>query len=379
MHPLGGRIQRKDSRSRTSIGQAHEGKVSVRVVITGATGNVGTIVIEALAEESKVTSILGIARRRPSWRPPKTTWAEADVVSDDLLPHFDGADAVVHLAWLFQPTHDPMTTWRNNVEGSVRVFRAGADARVPVLVYASSIGAYSPGPKDPPVDESWPTHGVPNAGYSREKAYVERLLDIFERDNPEVRVVRLRPAFIFKRTAASEQRRLFAGPFLPNALVRRALIPVVPDRPGLKFQALHSADAAQAYRLALLRPVKGAFNIAADPVLDGHKLAELLGARPLKLPPIPVRAVVAAAWRLRLIPASPQLVDLALSMPLLDATRARDELGWSPRYSSLDAIADFLEGLQEGAGMDTPPLQPWAGGSLRRKEIATGVGSKAEP
>src|SRR5581483_3706967 len=60
-----------------------------------------------------------------------------------------GAAAVVHLAWLFQPTHEPLVTWRANVEGSVRLFRAAADAGVAALVYASSVGDYSPGPKDP--------------------------------------------------------------------------------------------------------------------------------------------------------------------------------------------------------------------------------------
>lgn len=71
-------------------------------------------------------SMVGIARRMPSWPAPKTTWTAADVASDDLVPHFRGADAVVHLAWIFQPTHDHVATWRNNVLGSIRVFEAVA-------------------------------------------------------------------------------------------------------------------------------------------------------------------------------------------------------------------------------------------------------------
>jgi UDP-glucose 4-epimerase len=346
----------------------------MRVVIVGATGNVGTSVIEALGEDPEVTSILGLARRLPRWRPQKTEWEALDVRSDDLVPHFRGADVVVHLAWLFQPTHDPVTTWRANALGSIRVFRAVAEAGVPALVYASSVGAYSPGPKDRAVDDGWPTHGWPTAGYTREKAYVERVLDTFERQHPERRVVRMRPGFIFKRESAAQQRRLFAGPLLPNRLVRPGLIPVVPDVPALRFQALHSADAARAYQSAITRDVRGAFNLAADPVVDAHRLAELLGARVVRVPTAALRGLLAAAWHAHLVPASPYLFDAVLRMPILDTTRARTELDWIPRHSAIDAIREVLDGFYEGAGMQTPPLDPDAGGSMRAREIATGVG-----
>lgn len=348
----------------------------MRVVIVGATGNVGTSLVEVLAEDPRVTSIVGLARRVPAWTAPKTTWAGADVTEDDLVAHFDGADAVVHLGWIFQPTHDPVATWRNNVLGSIRVFEAVAAAGVPALVYASSVGAYSPGTDERPVDESWPTHALPTAAYGREKSYVERVLDTFELRHPEMRVVRLRPGFIFKRESASEQRRLFAGPLLPNSLVRPSLLPVVPDVAGLRFQALHTLDAAHAYRAAVVGTAKGAFNVAAAPVIDPKVLGELLGARPVKMPAGPLRHAVAAAWRLHLVPASPMLVDLALSLPVMDTTKAGAELGWQPAHSATDAIAEFLAGLRAGAGMATPPLDEHAGGRLRQGEIATGVGEE---
>ena len=348
----------------------------MRVVITGATGNVGTSLIEALSQEPKVESIVGLARRRPEWKVPKTTWVEADVAADDLGAVFRGADAVVHLAWLFQPTHDPLTTWRSNVLGSIRVFDAVAAAGVDTLVYASSIGAYSPGQGRDPVDESWPTHALPTAAYGREKSYVERVLDTFEARHPECRVVRLRPGFIFKRESAPEQRRIFAGPLLPSLLARPALIPVLPALRGMEFQALHTEDAAEAYRLALLGEVRGAFNVAADPVLDAATLGEWLGARPVPVPVAAARALMAAAWHLHLIPAEPALLDLALSLPVMDTTRARTELGWTPRHSATDAVGEFLAGLTAGAGMPTPPLDPAAGGRFRQQEFGTGVGER---
>jgi UDP-glucose 4-epimerase len=346
----------------------------MRVVVVGATGNVGTSVVERLAAEPAVETIVGLARRLPDWEAPKTEWAEADVENDDLVRFFQGAGAVVHLAWLFQPTHDPLATWRANVLGSIRVFRAAAEAQVASLVYASSVGAYSPGPKDHPVDESWPTHSLPTAAYGREKAYVERALDSFVLEQPAIRVVRLRPGFIFQRASASQQRRLFAGPLLPGRLVRPGLVPFVPDVPGLRFQALHASDAAEAYAMATLGDASGAFNLAAPPVIDSGQLAELLGVRTVALPAGPVRAAVAAAWHLRLVPADPALLDLILQLPVMDTTRAQEVLGWKPEHSATDAIAEFLEGLRAKAGKDTPPLDPRSGGRLR--EILTGVGGK---
>ncbi|MFE7775118.1 NAD-dependent epimerase/dehydratase family protein [Streptomyces sp. NPDC057445] len=338
--------------------RSETGGGGIRVVVVGATGNVGTSVVKALSADPGVASVLGLARRLPDWQPDRTTWAAADIDpgGTDLARHFTGADAVIHLAWKFQPTHDPVTTWRTNVLGSIRVFEAVAEARVPVLIHASSVGAYSPGPKDRRVDESWPTHGWPQAAYCREKAYLERYLDAYELTRPAVRVVRMRPAFLFKRESASQQRRIFAGRLLPPQLIRPSLVPAVPDLPGLTFQALHTDDAAAAYREAVTRPVRGAFNLAAEPPLDAAELARIMDARPLKVPLPPLRAALSAAWRLRLVAASPDLFDAVLRLPLLDSSRARAELDWRPRYSAVEAVLEFLDGLRAQAGMETAPL-----------------------
>ncbi|MEW2048885.1 SDR family oxidoreductase [Streptomyces sp. NPDC005476] len=330
-----------------------------KVVVTGATGNVGTSVVRLLSEDPDVASVRGLARRIPDRSVPKTEWTAVDLASDgdDLAGVFAGADAVIHLAWAFQPTHDPATTWRTNVLGSIRVFEAVAAARVPVLVHASSVGAYSPGPKERAVDESWPTHGWPDAAYCREKAYLERTLDTFERDHPLTRVVRMRPAFLFKRESASEQRRIFGGRFLPGPIARPELLPFLPDVPGLRVQALHTDDAAEAYRLALRTPVRGAFNLAAEPTVDAELLGEMFDARPVRLPRTAARSAIAAAWGLHLLPASPHLFDAVLRLPLMDCTRARVELGWQPLHTAPEVLEEFLLGLRDGEGEATKPLR----------------------
>jgi nucleoside-diphosphate-sugar epimerase len=349
----------------------------MRIVVVGATGNTGTSLLPELARDPAVDAILGVARRLPELQLPKTDWAQADVESDDLTQLFRGADAVVHLAWAIQPSRDQAKLRRTNVSGSSRVFRAVADAGVGTLVYASSVGAYSRGPKDRAVDEAWPVHGIGSSFYSRHKAEVEGLLDLFERERPEIRVARLRPGLIFKREAASGVRRLFAGPFLVNPLLRPGLLPVVPRIHGLRFQAVHTRDVAAAYRLAILREdARGAYNVAADPVLDPEELGRILGARPVPVPTRLARGLTALTWRAHVQPTPPGWLDLGLGVPVMNARRAREELGWTPQLGADEALLDLLAGLRDSADAPTPPLAGEAGGPARTGEIATGVGER---
>jgi UDP-glucose 4-epimerase len=348
----------------------------VRIAVTGATGNVGVQAVRAMARRPEVEEVVGIARRRPFLDLDGVTWREADVSAHDLVPLFRGCDAVVHLAWVLQPSRDAARLERVNVEGSRRVFAAAARARVGAVVHASSVAAYSPGPKTRPVDESWPTGGLPASTYSRQKAAVERVLDGFEAEHPRTRVVRLRPGLVLQREAATELRRLFLGPFVPGVLVRRRLIAVVPRLPGLCFQVVHAADAGDAFARAAVGDASGAFNLATEPVLDAAELARIVGARPVPLPRVPARAVVDLTWRLRLHPAEPAWLDLLLSVPVMDVTRARRALGWVPIRSADEVVLEVLDGIRDGAGFGTPPLQGDTGPADRVRELRTGVGAR---
>lgn len=341
----------------------------MKVAVIGATGNVGSAVLRAFERDERVREVVGIARRRPSDEvlamAPKARFVAVDVGREDqrdvLQQALEGVHAVVHLAWLIQPSRKPEVMEAVNVGGSRRVFEAAVAAGVGTIVYASSVGAYSPGPKDRAVDESWPTGGIESSTYSRHKAQVERILDEVEAEHRHVRVVRLRPGLIFQRDAASEIRRYFIGPLLPGALVRPSRIPVVPRADRLVFQAVHADDVAEAYRLVTAeRDVRGAFNIAADPVLDADALGRALGARPVPVDARFLRAAADLTWRARLQPADAGWIDMARGVPVMDTTRARVELNWTPTKSSSDALLELLKGLNDGAGGITPPLLPEA-------------------
>ena len=89
----------------------------MRIVVVGPTGNLGTSALGALEKEESVESVLGLARRLPGLTEPKVEWVAADVVDDDLVPHFRGADAVVLLSWGSNPpATSPNSGWLTSKE-----------------------------------------------------------------------------------------------------------------------------------------------------------------------------------------------------------------------------------------------------------------------
>jgi UDP-glucose 4-epimerase len=347
----------------------------VKVVVTGATGNVGSSLLPLLAQDERVEHIVAVTRRPPGPVPERVVWHPADVAEDDLRPVLDGADTVVHLAWAIQPSRDVGQLWDINVRGTAALLRAAEDVGVGAIVYASSVGAYSPGPADGSrVDEAWPTDGIGTSSYSRAKAYTERLLDGFEARSPSTRVVRLRPGLIFKADSGTRVRRLFLGALFPRSLLHPGRLPVVPDVPGLRFQAVHADDVADAFLAAVRGRFAGAANLAAEPVLSLRDVAELLGARPVPVPAGLARPITAATWAARLHPVDVGWFDMAWETPLLDTSRARSELGWTPRTRSLEALAEIIRGIRDGSGGATRRL-PADGPGLRIRELAARQGA----
>lgn len=348
-----------------------------RIVITGASGNLGTALLNRLAEEGADHEIVGVARREP----PRdgvyesVDWHQLDVsvpgAELELCNVFRGAACVIHLAWGFQPTRNVGYLDAVGIGGSSAVLRAAHFAEVPHLVHMSSVGAYAPGRYGERVDESWSTAGVQSSAYSRAKSAVEKVLDGYERDEPYgVGITRMRPGFILQRNAAAGLRRYTLPAYVKPGWLR--WLPILPLDRTLTMSIVHADDVADACLRAIDSRALGAFNLAADPPVQRDDIANALSAKPIHVPSDVLGFLVDAAWRARLQPIDRGWLDLAFSAPLLATDRARTELGWTPRWSALEALADFLDGFLRQSGTPSPVLHPRSLRAAIRRDVSDG-------
>lgn len=327
-----------------------------RIVVTGASGNVGAGVLRALARQIPEAEVVGVCRRPPAQGEmyERVRWHAIDLASPNaatqLEPAMRDADVVIHLALAVQPVRDTDYLRRANVLGTQAVLTAMTAAGIQQLVYASSLGVYAGG-ATAPVPESWPDTGQPTSTYSRNKVTVERMLDQFVLEHPETVVARFRPTVVVQREAAYLIRTLYLGPFVPRAvlqLLRSRLLPILPLPTGIGLQFVHADDVGDAVVRMMQHRAHGSFNVAAD-ILDTATVAGLVGARPVDVSPRIVRAVIVALNRVGLVALTPGWFDVATNTPLMDTSKARRELGWIPRHSSMDSAQELIDGLADGA------------------------------
>lgn len=317
--------------------------------MVGASGNVGTALLEELHRRNDY-ELVGVSRRSPRDVEPYSfaRWHTVDVADSDaesaLSRIFEGADCVVNLAWGFQPGRNISYLDRVGIGGTTAILRAARTAQVTHLVHMSSVGAYSAAPRGRSVTEDWPTEGIATSAYSRQKATAERLIDDHVRRGDAPLVGVLRPGLIMQRTAGSALLRYGLPGWLPAAVLD--LIAVLPLDRSFAVPVVHTADVAEAIATAIEEVAVGPFNLAAPTPLTRAVVAEVLRARPVHLPWRILRAVVSISWWLRVQRLDPGWIDLAFAVPVLDCSRAREELRWIPKWDSPAILREAIVGMR---------------------------------
>jgi nucleoside-diphosphate-sugar epimerase len=331
--------------------------MGLTVAVTGPTGEIGISAIAALEARPEVDSIVGMARRPfdPSaggWT--KTAYRQGDILDraavDALVAD---ADVVVHLAYLIMGSREESR--RINLEGTRNVFEATvAAARPGRLVYTSSVAAYGYHRDNPvPLTEDVPTRGSKEHYYSEQKAECEAVLRESTAGS-DLDVYVLRPCIVAgpKAPALADSmpwRQVLEAlpPALRGAVAGvQGFLPLLPD-PGHPLQLVHHDDVADAIALAAVGAGEpGAYNLAADGEVSLGDVARATGTRSVRVPQAVGTAASAVLAKLPLVPAAAEWVHVARTSVVMDTTRAKSVLGWAPRYSSSETLAELAASLR---------------------------------
>jgi nucleoside-diphosphate-sugar epimerase len=324
------------------------------VAVTGPTGTFGSGLVPLLQRDSRIGGIIGIARR--PFDPRAHGWTKMEYRQGDvrdpsaLAEAFQGADVVVHLAFMVTGAAPRATIRAINVDGTLNTFRAAAAAGAGRFVYASSVAAYGFHPDNPVgMPETWPTRPAARLFYAQEKAELEHLLDQEQATHPSLAVYRLRPPAVVGPHTVGGKAFLPGIPGLRRLTadvgrLPRSPVPLPVLAPTFPLQLIHEDDVGQALLLCTVAAgPPGAYNIAGDGVLTVADVAREFGFLPIGIPAGLTQAAAAAAARVPFLPPFAEWVEAASHPAIMDTTKAKMELRWRPRYTALEALRSTLK------------------------------------
>lgn len=304
--------------------------------ITGAFGYIGQRLLERLNRADAFERVICTDIRPPPEKlPARFEYLHCDIRDlERLFRIFEetAVQSVAHLAFIAEPTRDPSFEFDVDVGGTQNVLTVCDRLHIGKLVVASSDCAYGffAGTPDYLVEDA-PIRPTPGFPYAENKAEIENRVAEFAGSHPDCSVVVLRPCMVMGPNADNVTSRSMEGPLIVGF---RGCNPVM--------QFIHEDDAADAFYKALVLPVSGAFNLAADAGIPYRLLAKTLKKPFLALPAWLVYPLVEALYRIRVMPfgkAQLSYIRYPLSM---DVEKIKKELDFRPRYSSVETVESFL-------------------------------------
>jgi UDP-glucose 4-epimerase len=310
----------------------------MRIVMTGVSSYLAQVLLPLLEADPDTKEIIGVDLKAPGPEFKKVRFVRRDVRDSSLFQDFASADTLIHLAFIVMPLRDMAEANSINIQGSINSFEAAAKAGLRKIVQASSIAAYGAWPDNPElITEDVPVRGMPDFYYSWTKAEVEKYLDKFEKDHPEIIITRLRPC-------------IFVGPKINNIFRDIATQRFFFRFSGLetRFQLVWDEDVAQAFYKVTKEDFPGAFNIAGDNPLDVNEIPQLIGLRAIRIPFSWAKSLAKVGWALHLSKMlSPGWLDVTQFPIIVDCSKAKTILGWKPKYDTAGAMLKLLEYKEE--------------------------------
>jgi nucleoside-diphosphate-sugar epimerase len=321
-----------------------------RVVLTGSSGNLGQRVAARLVAASAFDQVVGLDRN-PSAPALGETFAEhrVDLRDDDLVPWFDDASCVAHLASSYGPEPEAESSGVDPILAE-RVLTAAAGAGVPHVVVLSSATVYGAWPDNPiPLTEDAPSRPNPGFAFARDKADAEQEARRLAAELG-VELTVLRPTTAI---AASE------GSWVARALTASAGVRIGDVDPPVQF--LHFDDLASATALVVEQRLSGTYNVAPDGWIPPDAMRALAGLPRPRVPVSVARRLAGVRWRLGLSPTPPEVLPWVMHPWVVANDRLR-AAGWQPEHSNEEA---YVAATAPGP-LDT--LSP-----KRRQELALGA------
>jgi UDP-glucose 4-epimerase len=315
-----------------------------RVLITGVGSQVGSLLAQRLERDPEVEHVAGLDTRRPRLRLDRAEYIEADIRDPRIgrLIPATGADTIVHEQIVRQP--GPAMSSRAmhdvNVIGTLQLL--AACERVPTLstiVVRGSAGVYGAEPHAPQFFKEEMARMFPlRTRFQRDVAEIENYFETYARRHPAVSCTMLRyqPAI---------------GSGLRTQITRYLTQPVCPTYMGYdpRLQLVDIEDALEALVAAVRNPVSGAVNVAGPGTIGLGKMIRLAGRRALPIASPLFGAVTSTGERLGLDAQSEDFQRLLRYGRGVDTRRLVEEVGYTPRWSTVQAVENWTQRARAAA------------------------------
>ena len=304
----------------------------MRLAITGSSGYLGRLMLSSLDEESQVAQILGLDIVDTLYRSTKFKHLKMDTRSPQVAQVLKDhrIDAVLHMAWIFDPIHNSRTAYDVDVNGSKNVLESCRDAGVEHIVILGSTTAYGAHPDNPDwIIEESPIRGNRDFPYSWHKVLVEEFCDGFEKDNPQISLTRLRACIVLGKNVDN---------FIKTLILMRGLKHAIIGNSYPQMQFLHEDDIVSLLKLAVLRRPRGAYNVAPDDTVALNEIPQIMENPVVEYPYWLLRPLTGLLWSLRQVPIPASYLSFIRYRWTASNDKIKRELCWSPKYSSREAL-----------------------------------------
>jgi len=313
------------------------------VLVTGACRFLGGYLTARLAQNPMINKVIAVDAVAPS-KDLLRRMGRAEFVRADIRNPFiakvirnGDVDTVVHAAASsYAPRSGGRATLKEiNVMGAMQLFAACQKApSVRRVILKSTSEVYGSHPHDPVVFTEDSSSRRPLAeGFARDSTDIEGYVRGLGRRRPDIAVTILRLANMIGPGMDTALSRYLAGPLVPMVLGHDA-----------RLQLLHEQDVLGALERATMAGKAGTFNVGASGVIMMSQAIRRSGRLSLPVLKSGVRAVDSLRMATRTTDLNRDQVDYLSYGRVMDTTRMHAELGFTPKWTTVEAFDDYVRG-----------------------------------